>query len=184
MAIQPDYNVVQAIEHSRRTIADDSTGPAEKAVAYCWLFHLVGDLHQPLHSCALVSVNQFPKGDRGGNQIPLTRGNNLHSLWDNLLGRSENFNNVLKVAAELSDREVYGDVWDSAAKETDVRKWTVESHRLAESFIYSPAILAAVRNTPAGEQLSPITPSTDYLKARATRQGAGCRGGAAAAQGD
>ncbi len=160
-----DYNVVQAIAYSRATIADKSAGPDAKALAYCWLVHLVGDLHQPLHSCALVSVNQFPKGDRGGNQIPLTRGNNLHSLWDNLLGRSESFNNVRKVAAELSDRENYGDVWDTAAKETDVRKWLVESHQLAESFVYSPAILQAVRSTPAGDKVPAVTPSDDYLKA-------------------
>lgn len=159
-----DYNVVQAIAYCRATIADKSVGPDAKALAYCWLFHLVGDLHQPLHSCALVSVNQFPKGDRGGNQIPLTRGKNLHSLWDNLLGRSESFNNVRKVAAELSNRDAYGDVWDSAAQETDVRKWLVESHRLAESFTYSPAILEAVRSTPSGSKMSPVTPTTDYLK--------------------
>ena len=139
-------------------LADPEVGQDAKAIAYCWLFHLVGDLHQPLHSSALVSVNQFPEGDRGGNGIPLTRGRNLHSLWDNLLGRSETFNNVRKVAAELSDRKVYGDVWDSAAKETDVRKWLVESHRLAESFTYSPAILDAVRGTPAGRKMSPVTP--------------------------
>ncbi len=160
-----DYNVVQAIAYCRATIADKSTGPDAKALAYCWLFHLVGDLHQPLHSCALVSVNRFPKGDRGGNQIPLTRGNNLHSLWDNLLGRSESFNNVCKVAAELSNRDAYGDVWDSAAKETDVRRWLVESHQLAESFVYSSAILEAVRNTPVGSKMVPVTPSTEYLKA-------------------
>lgn len=127
--------------------------------------HLVGDLHQPLHSCALVSVNQFPKGNRGGNQIPLTRGDNLHSLWDNLLGRSDRFNNVRRVAAELSYREFYGDVWNAAAEETGVRKWTVESHRLAEKFVYDRLILDAVRTTPAGAKLAPITLSDEYLKA-------------------
>lgn len=160
-----DYNVVQAIKHAQATIASRSAGTDEKAIAYCWLMHLVGDLHQPLHSCALVSVNQFPQGDRGGNQIPLTRGNNLHSLWDNLLGRSDRMNNVKRVVVELSDREQYGEVWDSAAKENDVRKWTVESHRLAESFAYDPVILQAVRETPSGAKLAPITLPDAYLKA-------------------
>jgi hypothetical protein len=60
------YNVLQAIAFCRATLKGKA-GPDVKAAAYCWLFHLVGDLHQPLHSTALFSVNQFPKGDRGGN---------------------------------------------------------------------------------------------------------------------
>jgi hypothetical protein len=159
------YNVVQAIAYCKDTIADKNTGATDKALAYSWLMHLIGDLHQPLHSCALVSVNQFRKGDKGGNDIPLTRGRNLHSLWDNLLGRSDSYSNVLKVANELSDREVYGEVWDSAGKVADVRKWTVESHRLAEQTVYSDAILEAIRATPAGSKVAPITPSDEYLKA-------------------
>ena len=147
-----DYNVVQAIAYSRATIDDQSAGSDAKALAYCRLFHLVGDLHPPLHSSALVSVEQFPEGDRGGNSIPLTRGRNLHSLWDNLLGRSETYNNIRKVAAELSDRRVYRDVWNSAAKETDIRKWAAESHELAQSFTYSPAILRSGSRHAGGEQ--------------------------------
>jgi len=30
-----------------------------------WLFHLIGDIHQPLHSTALFSTKLFPEGDRG-----------------------------------------------------------------------------------------------------------------------
>ena len=43
-----------------------SNSPDVKAMAYCWLFHLVGDIHQPLHCTALFSAEHFPKGDRGG----------------------------------------------------------------------------------------------------------------------
>ena len=39
--------------------------PEERAVAMCWVFHLIGDAHQPLHVTQLYST-QFPKGDRGG----------------------------------------------------------------------------------------------------------------------
>jgi hypothetical protein len=39
-----------------------------KAVALAWLFHLVGDIHQPLHTAQLFTVD-FPQGDRGGNEI-------------------------------------------------------------------------------------------------------------------
>ena len=40
------FNVVQAIAQCRMTLRGDAP-PAEKAIAYCWLFHLVGDIHQP-----------------------------------------------------------------------------------------------------------------------------------------
>lgn len=153
--LREHYNVVQAIELCRATLGGKA-GPEAKAMAYCWLFHLVGDIHQPLHCTALFSVSHFPKGDRGGNEIPLKRGKNLHSLWDNLLGREYYMRNVEKAVAELSDRNRFGDVWNSAAKETDPRKWAVESHALCESFLYSDAILQAARAMPSGAKLSPI----------------------------
>ena len=35
----------------------------EKAVYLCWLLHLVGDIHQPLH-CTTLFSEEFPEGDR------------------------------------------------------------------------------------------------------------------------
>jgi hypothetical protein len=157
------YNVVQAIAYARQTLAGRA-GPDVKAVAYCWLFHLVGDLHQPLHSTALFSMEHFPKGDKGGNEIPLTRGRNLHSLWDGLLGSQYYTRNVDKAVTELSDRERYGDVWNFARRETDPRKWAAESHKLATSFVYDDLILKAVRGTPPEQKIEPIMLSDAYLK--------------------
>jgi S1/P1 Nuclease len=39
-----------------------------KAIALAWLFHLVGDIHQPLHTAQLFTT-EYPQGDRGGNEI-------------------------------------------------------------------------------------------------------------------
>jgi hypothetical protein len=33
-----NMNVVQAIAYAKETIANDSGAPADKALAYCWLF--------------------------------------------------------------------------------------------------------------------------------------------------
>ncbi len=159
-----DMNVMQAVQHAQAAIRADNAGPDVKAIAYCWLFHLVGDLHQPLHSTALVSVNQFPTGDRGGNEILITRGKNLHSLWDGLLGNGTKLNDVKKAAYDLSDKTKYGDVWRTAYHETDLRNWVAESHELCESFVYSPEILQAVRNTPQGEKMAPAEISQSYLQ--------------------
>jgi S1/P1 Nuclease len=53
-----------------------------KAIALAWLFHFVGDIHQPLHTAKLFNV-----GDRGGNEIcvRVTQAGqpmDLHRFWD------------------------------------------------------------------------------------------------------
>jgi len=67
---------------------------AQKAVAIAWLEHLIGDLHQPLHTSARVTDLE-PKGDQGGNLFLLTpqgtpRANqeNLHWFWDSIVVRN------------------------------------------------------------------------------------------------
>ena len=74
------------------SVASDSRAPqSERAVALCWVFHLVGDMHQPLHSVSQFS-KRFPTGDRGGNfqyvrdpqtNEPMT----LHWFWDDAVSR-------------------------------------------------------------------------------------------------
>ena len=66
---------------------------AEKAVAIAWLEHLVGDIHQPLHTSGKVTDGN-PKGDQGGNLFLLTpkgtprdKQENLHWFWDSIVVR-------------------------------------------------------------------------------------------------
>ncbi|CAK8994036.1 unnamed protein product [Durusdinium trenchii] len=54
-----------------------------------WVIHLVGDIHQPLHSADGyfddARLGHLPQGDRGGNLIPVISdcgANNLHFYWD------------------------------------------------------------------------------------------------------
>jgi hypothetical protein len=58
---------------------------AERALFARYAVHLVGDIHQPLHSVALFNKT-YPKGDLGGNseKVILTNGStsNFHSYWD------------------------------------------------------------------------------------------------------
>jgi hypothetical protein len=60
-------NIVQAfadnlkeVQHGRRA--------SDRAVALCWVFHLVGDVHQPLHTVQLFS-ERVRRGDHGGNSF-------------------------------------------------------------------------------------------------------------------
>jgi hypothetical protein len=155
------YNVLQAFAYCKATLRSNAA-PGVKAIACCWLFHLVGDMHQPLHSTGLFSVEHFPKGDEGGNKIPLVRGKNLHSLWDGLLGTQYYMRNVEKAVKELHENETYKTAWESAAKEMDPRKWIEESHDQCISFVYADVILDAVRAAPAGAEIPKIVLPEDY----------------------
>jgi len=46
-------------------IAREERTDESRAVALCWLFHLVGDVHQPLHATGLFTT-AYPEGDKGG----------------------------------------------------------------------------------------------------------------------
>ena len=65
--------------------ASSSSGDADlmKSFAIRFLIHIIGDIHQPLHSSAYYS-KQFPTGDQGGNlfKIRYKDYNELHALWD------------------------------------------------------------------------------------------------------
>jgi len=58
---------------------------AERALFARYVVHLVGDIHQPLHSVALFNKT-YPEGDIGGNRekVLLVNGStsNFHSYWD------------------------------------------------------------------------------------------------------
>lgn len=76
-----------------KTIRETGASDREKAIAIAWIMHLVGDLHQPLHTSARVTDLE-PKGDQGGNLFLLTPQNgpreqrqNLHSFWDGIVVR-------------------------------------------------------------------------------------------------
>jgi hypothetical protein len=55
-----------------------------------WFLHLAGDAHQPLHAVSRFLTPE-DKGDRGGNDVRLDHpAQNLHSLWDQIVGREVN----------------------------------------------------------------------------------------------
>jgi hypothetical protein len=157
---QENYSVAQATKHRRVVLADREAGADAKALAYSWLFHLVGDIHQPLHSTALV-CEHFPDGDRGGNEVPVVQVRNLHALWDGLLGTRSRMRDVDHEVAKLKE---HTELWDVDAK-LDIDGWVAESHDAAASVVYDPAILQAVRSARPGDKLEPISLSTDYLNA-------------------
>jgi hypothetical protein len=70
-------DALRAMLKAEDVLRDPSSSPGLKANALKFLVHLIGDIHQPLHTGR-------PE-DLGGNLIHLNwfgRRNNLHSIWD------------------------------------------------------------------------------------------------------
>lgn len=132
-------NLLTAYSNNQRLVADQTIPLAQKAVALCWLFHLTGDSHQPLHAVSMYS-DSFPTGDRGGNsqyvRLPGgTRAVNLHSLWDGLILGSEKVSDVTNTATELRSRYKRTDLVNIDID--DPQKWTKEeSLALAKRYAY------------------------------------------------
>ena len=57
--------LVGKLESFRVSVSDDERPASERALDLAWILHLVGDVHQPLHSSARVTDTE-PEGDRGG----------------------------------------------------------------------------------------------------------------------
>ena len=74
------------LERVAATLGDPGRPAAQRGLDLAWLLHLVGDLHQPLHTSARVSARD-PEGDRGGNGFRLGDQDNVHRAWDGALRR-------------------------------------------------------------------------------------------------
>jgi S1/P1 Nuclease len=81
-------NILTVMAENERTVKNESD-PERRAIALAWLFHLMGDTHQPLHTAQLFTAD-YPKGDRGGNEIcvRVTQAGqlmDLHRFWDGMI---------------------------------------------------------------------------------------------------
>ncbi|MFM2224717.1 MAG: hypothetical protein RJA07_919 [Bacteroidota bacterium] len=88
------------------------------------LFHLIGDIHMPLH----VGY----ASDKGGNNIAilfLDKPSNLHRVWDTEIIETKNITaeNCLKIPNSLSTQTI------TKLQRGDVEKWMHESRTLLET---------------------------------------------------
>ncbi len=127
---------------------------ANEAVRFCWLFHLVGDLHQPMHAVALVDAKLFPRGDhgdQGGNLLAIRRSESdkpmrLHACWDGMLSSDSRFDSACQLAEELThDPLLAPEKFLELAEHRRVRDWAAESYLLAKTQIYRDGQFPHVR---------------------------------------
>jgi hypothetical protein len=134
-AVEGSKNVIEAIAENRAALRNPERSDAEKAVAICWLAHLVGDIHQPLHATTVYSA-QFPEGDRGGNSFMVSvrrQNQNLHAVWDEMLGVQTSATMINYLAAGIrTDPNLRREAIPQVSK-TDPQVWRRESNELGRT---------------------------------------------------
>ena len=139
----PRINILTALAKNTKAAADEGSA-RDRAVALTWLFHLVGDLQQPLHT-ARIFTTTFPKGDRGGTRFYVRqrdggRALSLHALWDKLVIGSGRFRDVRNKAIEL--RHKYPQPEPAELQSGDFDEWAQEGYKLAKEAVYRGGALA------------------------------------------
>jgi hypothetical protein len=139
-------NVATQIPALRAGLASPDTNDDVKSYDLVWLLHLVGDVHQPLH-CVSRYDAEDREGDRGGNLVkiigntqppvcddprycPFGPPNQLHALWDSILGSGYAVGPVEQAAERLPKPDV------KLAAVADEKVWIQEGLELAQSAVY------------------------------------------------
>lgn len=161
-------NILQAFSMNQQILRSNAPDSA-KAIAVCWLFHLTGDVHMPLHTTALID-RQFPEGDRGGNlfKIKVMMSNqtiNLHSFWDGMLLGADDFRSASNLAVQL--RQAVSRMQLVQLGRPDINTWSKESFQLAQDNAYRNNTLSA-----GSDQDGAVLPAdyVDTVKPIAQRQ--------------
>src|SRR5579864_8459869 len=163
--IDPDItNILGALRQRCNDVRTRNAAPEDKAVAVCWIFHLIGDIHQPLHNVSYFSSNPaFVQGDLGGNKFGVKvngRKWKLHAYWDDLLGVDSDYSDdsaahqvqiykqAMVVAESLRGLALPETDKANLEKNRTFASWSQEGFELARTFAYQKTdgsgVIAAV----------------------------------------
>lgn len=143
-------NVLDRINWAVNTLRKGAGRDKENAEVLGYLYHLVGDVHQPLHTTTRYTAAQAD-GDSGGNGFPLkmpdeTRIRNLHSFWD-AAGGAFGFDSLkrpldqagqarIRALAEEVMKAYPADANAAAWKDVEPLHWVEESNTLGRQVVY------------------------------------------------
>lgn len=155
----PVGDAVEAFALNYHTLANARASNVERAKAMCWVLHLAGDIHQPLHTAELFS-RAYPNGDGGGGRQfvrdPLADGTiSLHWMWDDSINRSGAVADVSSrtdaILAQYPRKALPELRMPTAASQFE--SWArTESYPLARSLAFDPKVGAS----PQPETVTPI----------------------------
>jgi S1/P1 Nuclease len=132
-------NILTALAENESVVKTDNDAE-RRAIALAWVFHLVGDIHQPLHTAQLFTV-EYPKGDRGGNEIcvRVTQAGqpmDLHRFWDGVITSSSNLTRLRNEATALRHPQEFQRGQLTELGNTNFESWANESYEIATKIAY------------------------------------------------
>jgi hypothetical protein len=141
-------NVLSRLYWAINTLRKGAGSNKTEAETLGFLYHLIGDVHQPLHAATRYSASN-PNGDAGGNgfrvQLPgETRPSGLHFFWDSAAGQ---YGVSPKRPLDQAGKDRILALAQAAMKENpaesmpewsdlDPHTWVVESNTLARNVVY------------------------------------------------
>jgi S1/P1 Nuclease len=133
-------NILIALAENEGMVRNSSSDAERRAIALAWLFHLVGDIHQPLHTAQLFATD-YPQGDRGGNEIcvRMTQAGqpmDLHRFWDGVITSSSNLTRLRNEATALRNRQEFQRSQLTELASTGFESWAKESFEVATKIAY------------------------------------------------
>jgi hypothetical protein len=141
---KPAGQAIEAAHLNFAMLSNPESTHAERALSLCWVFHIVGDIHQPMHVSDLFSED-FPAGNAaatlsyvadpiGDSTMP------LHILWDSNDLRTPSLSEVDRAARAYSERNPRSSYPELKAHPSDdsdcFRDWARESHQVAADWAY------------------------------------------------
>ena len=166
-----ELHISQAVELCRMVLRDKERPAAERALAICWLGHLVADAHQPCHAGSLYTDSLFTEadGDRGANRIFTEQKRNLHAAWDQALGEKFSAGGLRRRMQEARSSEALKKLGQEAIAKPEalsVQTWLQESRDLAVEHVYTAEVLDWVKaqtDLDSAKQ-QPLKLSLEYLR--------------------
>jgi hypothetical protein len=147
-------NAVWALQHIQVVVHNAHANPYERSRFLSFLTHIVGDLHQPLHTVSYLS-SAYPNGDQGGNLYYIRYNNkrvNLHKIWDEGVGTfvgdmtPDNMTAVSNAIMTRYPKAYFGERIDNG----NADEWAKEGMTNAINYVYS---------TPENQ-----APNADYIE--------------------
>jgi len=135
---------IEALTLNYAVLSSPESSPKERALGLCWVLHIVGDIHQPLHVSDLFSKD-FPTGNAGGTmsyvQDPITgKPIPLHVLWDSNALRIPTLEEVDRHAQEFVKkypRSFFPELRPIAAPDSALfEQWAKEGNKIAADWAF------------------------------------------------
>lgn len=137
-------NIIWAINTIEPILQNKNGNKYELSRFLSFMVHLVGDIHQPLHTVSRIS-SSYPNGDQGGNfykildPMKTTTTISLHKFWDeggDLFNNDTSLDHINSLTKSIMDdypENIFGD----EAHDLNPENWANEGLESSKTFVYT-----------------------------------------------